>query len=695
MSSCYDSRVTSDRWNDADANGLAEPELLLYRSHLLGADLGVTNFGGGNTSAKIADIDPLSNERVTVLWVKGSGDDLGSMNLSGFAKLYQDKIVALENRFGGREHEDEIVLYFEYCAFAGSARAASIDTPLHALLPFTHVDHVHPDSVIAIAAARHSEDLTREVFGGELGWLPWQRPGFDLGLRLRDAVRANPKVRGVVLAGHGLITWGDTSQACYRNTIDTIRRAEGWLAERIGTAPAFGGVQVASRPADERSAIASQLMPLLRGHLSSAQRKVGHFADTAQVLEFVGARRFEELAALGTSCPDHFLRTKIRPLVLPADASAAKAGAAETIAHYRKDYEAYYERCRRADSPPMRDANPVVIVMPSVGMFTFAKDKATARIAAEFYRNAIGVMRGASGVDEYLGLPEREAFDIEYWALEEAKLRRQPAPKPLAGRVAIVTGGAGGIGGAIAQRLLADDACVVLLDNDGDALERAGAEFAQKFGKDRTRVVRCDVTDEADVARAFEFAAREYGGIDIVVSNAGIASAAPFAQTTLATWRRNMDVLGTGYFLIGREAAQMMRAQGIGGSIVFVASKNALVASAGASAYSTAKAAELHLARCMALELAPDGIRVNAVNPDAVLQGSRIWSSSWRAERARAYGIDPAELENFYRERSLLKQNVTPEDVAEAVHFFASDRSAKSTGNILNVDAGNVTAFTR
>src|SRR5208337_4701622 len=585
--------------------------------------------------------------------------------------------------------------YFEYCAFAGSARAASIDTPLHALLPFAHVDHVHPDSVIAIAAARHSEAITREVFGGELGWLPWQRPGFDLGLRLRDAVRANPQIRGVVLAGHGLIASGDTSKACYRNTIDTIRRAEAWLSERIGTSPAFGGERIASRPADERSAIASELMPVLRGHLTGAQRKVGHFADNAQVLEFVGARRFEELANIGTSCPDHFLRTKIRPLVLPSDPAVAKENAAEAIARYRSDYQAYYERCRRPGAPPMRDANPVVLLMPSVGMFTFAKDKPTARIASEFYCNALGVMRGASGVDEYLGLPEQEAFDIEYWALEEAKLRRQPAPKPLAGRIAVVTGGAGGIGGAIAHRLLADDACVVLLDNDGDALERAGAEFARKFGKDRTRVTRCDVTDEANVARAFAFAAREYGGIDIVVSNAGIASAARFEETTVEAWRRNMDVLGTGYFLVGREAARILKEQGIGGSIVFVASKNALVASSGAAAYSTAKAAELHLARCMALELAADGIRVNAVNPDAVLQGSRIWSGSWRAERARAYGIEPSELEKFYRERSLLKQNVTPEDVAEAVHFFASDRSAKSTGNILNVDAGNAAAFTR
>ncbi len=688
--------MISDRWNDSDAKALSEPELLLYRSHLLGADLAVTNFGGGNTSAKIACDDPLSNERVTVLWVKGSGDDLGSMDLSGFAKLYQDKLAALENLFRGREHEDALVPYFDYCAFAGSTRAASIDTPLHALLPFAHVDHVHPDSVIAIAASRRGEQITREVFGGELGWIPWQRPGFDLGLKLRDTVRANPRIRGVVLASHGLVTWGDTSKACYKNTIDTIRRAEAFFAERIRNVTAYGGERIASRPAEERSSIASALMPVLRGHLSRAiQHKIGHFSDDAEVLEFVGARQFEELAALGTSCPDHFLSTKIRPLVLPADPNTARATAAETIERYRGEYQAYYERCAKPGAPPMRDASPVVILMPSVGMFTFAKDKTTARIAAEFYRNAIRVMRNASAVDEYLGLPEQEAFDIEYWSLEEAKLRRQPLPKSLAGRIAIVTGGAGGIGSAIAERFLADDACVVLLDNDEDALERTGAELKRKFGKDRTRTTRCDVTDEASVARSFAFAAREFGGVDIVVSNAGIASAARFEQTTLEAWRRNMDVLATGYFIVGREAAQLLKTQAMGGSIVFIASKNALVASSGAAAYSTAKAAELHLARCMALELAPDGIRVNVVNPDAVLQGSRIWSSSWRAERARAYGIDPSELEKFYRERSLLKQNVTPADVAEAVHFFASDRSAKSTGNILNVDAGNAAAFTR
>ncbi len=654
----------------------------------------MTNFGGGNTSAKVTMDDPLTGERVTVLWVKGSGGDLGSMEMSGFARLYQEKLLALENRYRGREHDDEMSAYLEYCAFPGNTRAASIDTPLHAFLPFSHVDHVHPDAVIAIAASRHSEAITREVFGGELGWLRWQRPGFDLGLRLRDLVRANPGIRGAVLAGHGLITWGETSKTCYQNTIESIRRADGWIAERVGAGP-FGGERFRPRDAYERGTIATNLMPILRGLLSVEERKIGHFSDDSEVLEFVGAKRLEELASIGTSCPDHFLRTKIRPLILPADPAAAKATAAETIAHYRTEYQAYYERCRRSDSPPMRDANPVVILMPSVGMFTFAKDKATARIAAEFYTNSIRVMRGASSADEYIGLPEQEAFDVEYWTLEEAKLRRQPAPKLLAGRVAIVTGGAGGIGRSIAERLLADDACVALLDLDGDALLRTRDELAKRFGTDRIRAVRCDVTDEAQVTHAFALAARDYGGVDIVVSNAGIASAAPLEETTLELWHRNLDVLATGYFLVGREAARMLKAQGMGGSVVFVASKNALVASPGAAAYSAAKAAELHLARCMALELAPDGIRVNVVNPDAVLQGSRIWSGSWRAERARAYGIDPSELEKFYRERSLLKKNVTPEDVAEAVHFFASDRSAKSTGNILNVDAGNAAAFTR
>jgi rhamnulose-1-phosphate aldolase/alcohol dehydrogenase len=687
--------VIRDLWDDAAASGVDEPGLLLYRSHLLGADRQVTNYGGGNTSAKIASEDPLTGDRVTILWVKGSGGDLASMDLGGFARLYQDKLLGLEKRYRGREHENEVVSLIECCSLPGSMRAASIDTAIHALLPFAHVDHVHPDAVIAIASARRGEAITREVFGDAIGWLPWQRPGFDLALRLRDLVRNRPTLRGVILGSHGLVTWGQTSRSCYQNTIAAIQRAESWLAQRTASAAAFGGELTPALDADARAATASELMPLLRRHLTVANTRVGHFDDSAEVLEFTGSKRCAELAALGTSCPDHFLRTKIRPLVLPANLEIAKRNAADAIARYSAEYRAYYERWRRPDSPPMRAPTPAVILMPSVGMFAFAKDKAAARIAAEFYASAIRTMRGASAIDSYAGLPEQEAFNIEYWALEDAKLLRQPAPKALEGRVAIVTGGAGGIGRATAERLLSDDACVMLLDLDENALQEVGAELVRDFGADRIRTAHCDVTDESQVARAFALTAREFGGLDIVVSNAGIASAARIEETSLELWHRNLDVLATGYFLVGRAAARLLKAQGMGGSIIFVASKNALAASPGAAAYNTAKAAEVHLARSMALELAPDGIRVNVVNPDAVLQGSRIWSSGWRDERAAAYGIDASELENYYRERSLLKRNVTPQDVAEAVHFFASDRSAKSTGNILNVDAGNAAAFTR
>jgi rhamnulose-1-phosphate aldolase/alcohol dehydrogenase len=686
--------MLDDLWNDDDARGTGEPELLRYRSNLLGTDLAVTNFGGGNTSAKVKADDPLTGDETTVLWVKGSGGDLGSTGLDGFATLYVDKLLALERLYRGREHEDEMVGYLPHCTFDLNPRAPSIDTPLHGYLPFVHIDHTHPDAVIAIAAARRSEDLTREVFGGEIGWLPWQRPGFDLGLRLRDAARSNPGVSGLVLAGHGLFTWGETSKECYRTTLRIIRTAQEWLHAN-GRGPAFGGAAIEPRLAAERREAVERLLPVLRGRVSEDLPKVAHFDDSPPVIEFCSSRRLDELAALGTSCPDHFLRTKIRPLVLDPDVEAALAGLDDALDGYREDYRTYYERCRRDDSPPMRDPNPVVFLMPGIGMVTLAKDKATARIAGEFYVNAINVMRGASSVDEYVGLDEQEAFNIEYWQLEEAKLRRQPPPKPLASRIAYITGGAGGIGRAVAERLLADDACVVLVDRDEEVLRGVESELVERFSADRVRATVADVTDEAAVRRSFEFAASEYGGVDIVVSNAGIASAAPIAETTLETWNTNLSVLATGYFLVGREAMRMLEAQGIGGSIVFVASKNALVASPGAAAYCTAKSSELHLARCLALEGAPLGIRVNTVNPDAVLRGSRIWSGAWRAERSEAYGIGDDELEEHYRKRSLLQRSVSPEDVAEAVYFFASDLSAKSTGNILNVDAGNAAAFPR
>jgi len=688
----------ASRWDDAHAAGLDEPHLLLYRSNLLGSDQAITNFAGGNTSAKIRRPDPLTGEEVPVLWVKGSGGDLGTMKLDGLATLYLAKVLGLESRYRGRAHEDEMVGYLPHCTFGLNPRAASIDTPLHAFVPHAHVDHMHPDAVIAIAAAADGERLTREIWGGKVGWLPWQRPGFDLGLKLGAAARANPGWQGIVLGGHGLFTWGATAKACYENTLATIRAADAFLAERAARAP-FGGEARTALPAPVRAAFATAVAPVLRGALSGGLHKVGHFDDADEVLTFVDSARCAELAELGTSCPDHFLRTKIRPLVLDEAVIERREGwergLASALEAYRDRYRAYHERCKHPDSPAVRDPDPVVVLAPRVGMWTFAADKGTARVAGEFYRNAIRVMRGASDVSRYVGLDEQEAFDIEYWPLEEAKLRRLPPPKPLAGRVALVTGGAGGIGRASAERLLGEGACVVLLDLEPAALRAAETELAARHGADRVRGVRADVTDEASVEAAFEHACREYGGLDVLVSGAGIASSAPFDEITLEHWRRNLDILATGYFLVARAAFRVMKLQGRGGSIVFIGSKNALAASEKAAAYNTAKAAELHLARCLALDGAAHGIRANVVNPDAVLKGSRIWSGTWRAERAAAYGLDERQLEDHYRSRSLLKREVTPEDVAEAVLFFASDRSSRSTGNILNVDAGNVTAFPR
>ena len=688
-----------DLWDDKHAATLDAPNLLLYRSNLLGSDLRITNFGGGNTSAKLDEKDPLTGEPVRVLWVKGSGGDIGSMKLDGFSTLYLDKLLSLRSVYRGLAHEDEMVALFNHCTFNLNPRATSIDTPLHGFVPHAHVDHVHADAVIAIAASENAEALTRKIFGGELGFLPWQRPGFDLGLKLGAMAESNPKLKGVVLGGHGLFTWGPTSKDCYETTLAMINKASAWLAANA-RGKAFGGAVVEALPPAERRAVAAALMPAIRKHISAGERKIGHFSDAPEVLEFVNARDLKPLAALGTSCPDHFLRTKIRPLVLPFDPAARNLKTVvdsldQSLAGYRADYAAYYERSKRPNSPAMRDPNAVIYLVPGVGMLSFARDKATARIASEFYVNAINVMRGASSVSRYVGLAEQEAFDIEYWLLEEAKLQRMPRPKPLAGRVALVTGGAGGIGQAIAQRLMADGACVVLADIDRASLDRAVAEFGKLFGKDAVAGVVGDVTDETATEAAFRDAVIGYGGVDIVVANAGIASAAPFEDTSLELWNRNIAILATGYFLSARAGYRIMKDQGLGGSIVFIASKNALAASPGASAYCTAKAAEVHLARCLALEGAPHGIRANTVNPDAVLRGSKIWQGEWRAQRAASNKVDESELEEVYRQRSLLKRSVYPEDIAEAVYYFASDLSAKSTGNILNVDAGNAVSFTR
>lgn len=687
------------KWDEAVAAKLSEPELLLYRSNLLGSDLRVTNFGGGNTSAKVTMRDHLTGDDVQVLWVKGSGGDLGSIKLDGFSTLYMDKLNALKKRYRGLEHEDEMVDYLPHCTFNLNPRAASIDTPLHAYIPKAHVDHMHPDAIIAIAACADSKRLTEVIFGGQLGWLPWQRPGYDLGLKLEALATSQPNLKGIILEGHGLFTWGDTAKSCYEITLDMIRLAEQWLNENIKQ-PVFGGVKTVTLAAEQRAAIAAKLMPALRGRISADERKLGDFNDSAAVLEFVGSNDLVKLAALGTSCPDHFLRTKIRPLVLDFDPSnpdvdAVLAGLDAALEAYRADYRAYHERCKRPTSPAVRDANPIIYLIPGVGMLSFAKDKATARIAGEFYINAINVMRGANGVDKYVGLPEQEAFDIEYWLLEEAKLQRMPKPKSLAGRVALVTGGAGGIGQAVARQLLQEGACVMLTDIDAGALEEAKANLLKVGGKDAIATVQGNITSESEVEAVLTATALRFGGLDILVSNAGIASAAPLEDTTLEIWQRNQDILVTGYFLVGRGAFRLMKQQKIGGSMVFVASKNGLVASAGASAYCTAKAAEIHLARCIALEGAAIGVRVNVVNPDAVIRGSRIWDGKWKEERAASNKIDSDNIEEFYRQRSMLKLSVLPEDIAEAVYFMASDKSGKSTGNVLNVDAGNAAAFTR
>jgi len=700
MLKSLENQLLDNRWTESETEGMTESELLLYRSNILGSDKRVTNYGGGNTSAKVMETDPLTGEEVEVLWVKGSGGDIGSMTLDGFSTLYMDKLHALKALYRGVAHEDEMVGYLPHCTFRLNPRAASIDTPLHAYVPRRHVDHVHADAIIAIAASENSKDLTQEIFGDRIGWLPWKRPGYELGLWLETFCRENPDADGVVLESHGLFTWADTARACYDTTIEVINVATEWLARKSADVPAFGGARVDSLAAEDRRAVAARLMPAIRGFVSGNQHMVGHFNDSDAVLEFVNSKNLAPLAALGTSCPDHFLRTKIRPLVVAFDPATNNLdtvleGLPARIEAYREDYAAYYERCKRPGSPAMRDPNAVVYLVPGVGMITFARDKATARISGEFYVNAINVMRGASAVSTYCGLPEQEAFDIEYWLLEEAKLQRMPNPKALAGRVALVTGGAGGIGSATAERYLRDGACVILADIDAGSLKSTHDRLVATHGADVVRAVEMNVTDEAGVIRAYREAAVDYGGVDILVSNAGIASSAPVEETTLDLWNRNMDILSTGYFLVSREAFRLMRVQGMGGSIVFVASKNGLAASPNASAYCAAKASEIHLARCLALEGAEAGIRVNVVNPDAVLKGSKIWEGEWLEQRASTYGTDKGGLEEMYRQRSLLKRSVLPEDIAEACYFFAADTSSKSTGNIINVDAGNAQAFTR
>ena len=698
-------------WDDAKAAELADDQvaLFIYRSNLLGADLRLTNYGGGNTSVKITDHDPLTGEAVPVMWIKGSGGDIGTLTKGGCAALYLDRLRSLETVYRGLEHEDEMVALFNYCIYDLNSKAPSIDTPLHGFLPFAHIDHLHPDAAIAIAAAKDGEQITRDLFDGTVGWVDWQRPGFDLGLKLRacldEAASRGVALRGIMLGSHGLFTWGDTSYASYVNTLEVIERCAEYLEANTGKArPVFGGQKAGSRPPDSRRQQAAALAPVLRGFCSSERPMVGHFTDDERVLEFINSADLGKLAPMGTSCPDHFLRTKISPLVLDplqlvlVDETLPAPGRAylnEQFATYRDGYRAYYDTCKHANSPAMRDPNPVVILYPGVGMFTFAKDKTTARLASEYYVNAINVMRGAEAVSKYTALPRQEAFDIEYWLLEEAKLQRMPKPKPLSGRVALVTGSAGGIGKAIARKFAEEGAVVVLNDINEERLVSAKDEFTKQFGRDAVATTLLNVTEPASVQSAFDAACLAFGGLDIVVNNAGISISKSIEDHTIADWDKLYDILVKGQFLVTQAAVAVMRAQGMGGDVVNIVSKNALVSGPNNAGYGSAKAAQLHLSRLNAAELGGDKIRVNVVNPDAVIADSNIWAGGWAEGRAKAYGITVAELPAFYARRTLLGESILPDDIANACFAFVGGLLHKSTGNVLNVDGGVAVAFVR
>ncbi|MBN8783386.1 MAG: short-chain dehydrogenase [Sphingobacteriales bacterium SCN 48-20] len=692
-------------WDDAKAAELAGDEvaLLVYRSNLLGADLRLTNYGGGNTSCKAMAKDPLTGEETEVMWVKGSGGDLASMKRSGLAALYVDRLRALKNIYRGIEHEDEMVALFNHCIYDLDSKAPSIDTPLHGFLPFKHIDHLHPDAAIAIAAAKDGKRITQDLFNGTIGWVEWQRPGFDLGLQLKQCLDENPGIRGIMLGSHGLFTWGDTAYESYINTLEVIERCAAYLEEHTGKkGPVFGGEKLAALPEAARREQAAALAPVLRGFCSSKQQMIGHFTDDERVLQFINSNDLDRLAPLGTSCPDHFLRTKISPLVLKlqpnedlGNVAALKEKLAPEFEAYRQMYTEYYESCKRSNSPAIRDTNPVVILYPGVGMFTFAKDKQTARVAAEFYTNAINVMRGAEAVSEYTSLPRQEAFDIEYWLLEEAKLQRMPKPRPLSGRIALVTGSAGGIGKAIAKKFADEGACVIVNDNDAGRLEKAKEEFQKQYGKDVFATAQLDVTKPDDITNAYKVAALAFGGADIVVNCAGLSISKPIEEHTSADWDLLYDVLVKGQFMVTQAGVEIMRKQGLGGDILNIVSKNALVSGPNNAGYGSAKAAQLHLSRLNAAELGKDHIRVNVVNPDAVIGDSKIWEGAWAEGRAKAYGVKVEELPAFYAKRTLLNEIITAEDIANACFAFTGGLLNKSTGNVLNVDGGVAMAFVR
>ncbi|MFG3341098.1 bifunctional aldolase/short-chain dehydrogenase [Glycomyces sp. NPDC048151] len=670
---------------------------LIARSNRLGADKRNTNYAGGNTSAKGTDTDPVTSEPVELLWVKGSGGDLGTLTEAGLAVLRLDRMRALVKTYPGEEREDEMVAAFDYCLHGRGGAAPSIDTAMHGLVEAAHVDHLHPDAGIALATAADGEALTRECFGDRVVWVDWRRPGFQLGLDIAAVQAANPQAIGCILGGHGITAWGATSEECEANSLEIIAKAQAFIEESGNTEP-FGPAVAAFAPLPEaeRRERAAALAPVVRGLASQDNRQVGHFTDEEEVLDFLASARMPELAALGTSCPDHFLRTKVRPLVLdlPPTASLEDTVARLQELHeaYRADYRAYYERFATADSPAMRGADPAIVLVPGVGMFSFGKDKQTARVAGEFYVNAINVMRGAESISTYAPIAESEKFRIEYWSLEEAKLQRMPKPKALATRVALVTGGGSGIGRAIAHRLAAEGACVVVADRDGEAAATVAAELGST---DVAVPVTVDVTDEDAIKASIAQAALAFGGVDLIVNNAGLSLSKPLLETTAADWDLQHDVMAKGSFLVSREAARLMIAQGMGGDIVYIASKNSVFAGPNNIAYSATKADQAHQVRLLAAELGEHGIRVNGINPDGVVRGSGIFASGWGANRAAVYGVEEEKLGEFYAQRTLLKREVLPDHVADAVFALTGGDLSQTTGLHVPVDAGVAAAFLR
>ncbi|WP_421811355.1 bifunctional aldolase/short-chain dehydrogenase [Flagellimonas sp.] len=687
-------------WNEEKVKGLGDDQvaLFLYRSNILGSDLRITNYGGGNTSCKTIEKDPLTNEEVEVMWIKGSGGDIGTLTRSRIAGIYTERLRNLKKVYKGLHDEDRMVGLFNHCIYDLDSRAPSIDTPLHGLLPFKHIDHLHPDALIAVAAAKDSEQVTKEIWGDTMGWVPWQRPGFDLGLQLEKCLNDNPGIRGIVLGSHGLFTWGDTSYECYMNSLEVIEMASEYIDLKIEEQDEiFGGQKVESLPADDRKEKAAKLMPLLRGLCSSENRMIGHFTDSDVVMEYINSNDLEKLAPMGTSCPDHFLRTKIQPLVLTLDPKEDVANADEVLKklepafeQYRQEYVTYYENCKHDNSPTMRDPNPVIIIYPGVGMFSFSKNKQTTRVASEFYINAINVMRGAEAISAYTSLPRQEAFDIEYWLLEEAKLQRMPKEKPLSRKVALVTGAAGGIGKAIADKLAEHGANIVLTDIAEDRLKEA----LETYPRDVASYAVCDVTSTESISKAYANACLEFGGVDLVIHSAGLAISKPLGETTTKDWDLLQNVLVKGQFELFKQGVAIMNKQGLGGDIISIASKNGLVSGPNNVGYGTAKAAQLHMVRLLAAELGNKGIRVNTVNPDGVIVGSKIWEGDWAEGRAKAHGIKVEDLPAHYAKRNLLNKIIYPEDIANGVFAFVGLLD-KSTGNIINVDGGMANAFTR